>query len=365
MINIAKPLVGENELKGIREVLDSGMLAYGQVVKDFEKEYADYLGVAHAKAVANGTAALDVALKSLDVGKGDEVITTPFSFIASSNCILFQGAKPVFSDIDESTYNLDPDGVLEKINDKTKAILLVHLFGQPADMGPFKDIAEDHDIRLVEDACQSHGAEYEGEKVGGIGDIGTFSFYPTKNMTTSEGGMVTTNDENFAEKSHLIRDHGQSEKYTHDILGYNLRMTNISAAIGRSQLKNLDHWNEKRIKNAEMFTQGIKDIDGLTPPTVKNNVKHVFHQYVIRVEDGYSLDRQELMAKLREDGIGSAVHYPVTIPEQPLYKDNGYSSDEYPISKEAAKRVLSLPVHPSVTSEDVKTILESLRNTEA
>jgi len=359
MIHIAKPLVGEKELQGIREVLDSGMLAYGQVVKDFEKEYADYLDVGYARAVANGTAALDVGLKALDIGAGDEVITSPFSFIASSNCILFQGAKPVFSDIDEDTYNLDPDAVLEKINDKTKAILVVHLFGHPADMNAFKDIAEDHGLYLVEDACQSHGAEYDGKKVGAIGDLGTFSFYPTKNMTTGEGGMVTMNDEELARKAHLIRDHGQSEKYTHDMLGYNLRMTNIAASIGRNQLRNLDGWNDKRIRNAEMLTEGIKKIDGLTPPIVKDNVKHVFHQYVIKVEDDHPLSRKELMSGLREEGVGSAVHYPVPIPEQPLYRENGYSTD-HPVSQKAAEQVLSLPVHPSVTEDDVKIILKAL-----
>ncbi len=361
MIHIAKPLVGEEELKGIQEVLDSGMLAYGEVVKSFENEFADYLGSNYARAVSNGTAALDVALKSLDIGPGDEVITSPFSFIASSNSILFQGAKPVFSDIDEHTYNLDPDAVLDKINDRTKAILVVHLFGHPADMGAFQDIAEDHDLHLVEDACQSHGAEYDGMKVGAIGDLGTFSFYPTKNMTTGEGGMVTMNDDELARKAHLIRDHGQSEKYTHDMLGYNLRMTNIAAAIGRNQLRNLDGWNEKRIRNAEMLTEGISEIDGLTPPVVEDGVKHVYHQYVIRVEDDYPLSRKELMSGLRKEGIGSAVHYPMPITEQPLYRDNGYSSSEYPVAKEAAERVLSLPVHPSVTEDDVKKILETLR----
>ncbi len=361
MINIAKPLVGENEIKKVKEVFDSGMLAQGLEVKKFEEEFAGYLGAGYGKAVSNGTAALDVALKALDIGPGDEVITTPFSFIASSNCILFQGAKPVFSDIKEDTFNLDPDLVSEKITDDTKAILLVHLFGQSADMGAFKDIAEEHGLCLIEDACQAHGAEYRGQKVGSIGDLGTFSFYPTKNMTTGEGGIITTNDEDLDRKFNLIRDQGQSKKYTHDILGYNLRMTNIAASIGRCQLEKLDTWNDKRIKNAEMLTDGIKEIPGLTPPAVVKDAKHVYHQYVVKVEDEYPLSREELMVELREDGVGSAVHYPMPITDQPLYANNGYSSDDYPKTVEASKKVMSLPVHPSVTEDDIELILDSLK----
>jgi len=360
MIHIANPEIGEEELSCVKDVFDSGMLAQGEVVKKFEDEFAEYLGAGYGKAVSNGTAALDVALKSLGIGKGDEVITSPFSFIASSNCILFQGAKPVFSDIKEDTFNLDPELVLEKIDDDTKAILAVHLFGQPADMGAFKEIAEDHDLYLIEDCAQAHGAEYDGKKVGTIGDVGTFSFYPTKNMTTGEGGMVVTDDEEIARRADLVRDHGQSEKYTHDMLGYNLRMTNIAAAIGRCQLSNLDKWNDKRIRNAEKLTESLKDIPGLTPPYVSDGVKHVFHQYVLRVEDDYPSSREELMDRLREDGVGTAVHYPMPITDQPLYAEKGYSSSDHPRTVDASKRVMSLPIHPSVSEDDIEMMIESL-----
>ncbi|RLF84343.1 aminotransferase DegT, partial [Thermococci archaeon] len=306
MIPIAKPLIGDEEINGVIGVLKSGMLASGKEVKEFEKEFAQYLGAKHAVAVVNGTAALDVALKALKIGSDDEVITTPFTFIASANSILFQGAKPVFADIDPKTYNLDPNEVLEKITDKTKAIVVVHLYGQPADMKAFKEIAEDHKLYLIEDCAQAHGAEFEGQKVGTFGDIAAFSFYPTKNMTTGEGGMVVTNDGELAKKVDLIRNHGQAEKYLHVELGYNLRMTNIAAAIGRAQLKKLDGWNKKRIENAKLLSEGIKKIDGLTPPYVDPRAKHVFHQYVIRVEEEFPLNRDELMAKLREKGIGTA-----------------------------------------------------------
>jgi len=211
-IPIAKPLIGDEEINAVVNVLKSGMLAHGKEVEAFEREFAD-LGAKHGVAVANGTAALDVALKALKIGEGDEVITTPFTFIASATSILFQRAKPVFADIDPKTYNLDPNEALEKITDKTKAILVVHLYGQPADMKAFTEIAEDHNLYLIEDCAQAHGAEFNGQKVGTFGDIAAFSFYPTKNMTTGEGGMVVTNDDELSKRAKLIRSHGQAEKY--------------------------------------------------------------------------------------------------------------------------------------------------------
>jgi len=360
MVHIANPILKNGELEGIKEVLDSGMLAQGEVVADFEEEFADYVGASYAKAIANGTAALDVAMKAIGVKEGDEVITSPFSFIASANCVLFQGARPVFADIRKETFNLDPDKVQEKITDDTKAILPIHLFGQPADMKAFKDIAEDHDLFLVEDCAQAHGAEFDGRKVGSIGDIGTFSFYPTKNMTTGEGGMVVTDEEELSEKADLVRDHGQSEKYSHDVLGYNFRMTNIAAAIGRAQLDRLEEWNEKRIDNAEKLSSGIKDIEGLVAPKVEDDVKHVFHQYVIKVEEEYPLDREELRERLHENDIGTAIHYPKIIPEQPLYKENGFSGDGYENAKECAEKVFSLPIHPKVSESDIRKMLNIL-----
>jgi len=365
MIPIAKPLIGDEEINAVIEVLKSGMLAHGKEVEEFEKEFAQYLGVKHGIAVVNGTAALDVALKALRIGPGDEVITTPFTFIASANSILFQGAKPVFADIDPKTYNLDPNEVLEKITDKTKAIVVVHLYGQPADMKVFKEIAEDYKLYLIEDCAQAHGAEFEGQKVGTFGDIAAFSFYPTKNMTTGEGGMVVTNNDELAKKADLIRNHGQAEKYLHVELGYNLRMTNIAAAIGRAQLKKLDGWNKKRIENAKLLSEGISKIDGLTPPYVDERVKHVFHQYVIKVEEEFPLNRDELMAKLREKGIGSAVHYPSPVHQQPFYQKLGYPKDICPNAIEASKKVLSLPVHPAVSEEDIDYIINTLRELEA
>ncbi len=360
MIPIAKPLIGDEEINAVIEVLKSGMLAHGKEVEAFEREFAGYLGAKHGIAVTNGTAALDVALKALKIGPGDEVITSPFTFIASANSILFQGAKPVFADIDPKTFNLDPNEVLERINEKTKAIIVVHLYGQPADMKAFSEIAEDHKLYLVEDCAQAHGAEFDGRKVGTFGDIAAFSFYPTKNMTTGEGGMVVTNDDELAYRAQLIRNHGQTKKYLHEELGYNLRMTNIAAAIGRVQLRKLDEWNEKRIENAKLLTDGIKRIGGLTPPYIDPRVKHVFHQYVIRVEDEFPMSRDELAQKLREKGIGTGIHYPMPVHHQPFYQKLGYPKDICQNAVEASKRVLSLPVHPSVSREDVEYILQTL-----
>ena len=249
-IPIAKPEIGPEEMEAVKEVLESGMVVQGKVVKEFEEKFAEYIGVKHAIAVSNGTVALDVALKALDIGPGDEVITSAFSFIASGNCVLFQNAKPVFVDIDPKTFNIDPSDIAEKITPKTKAIIPVHIFGQPAKMDAIKEIAKDKKIEVVEDAAQAHGAEYKGQKAGSIGTMGCFSLYATKNMMTGEGGIITSDDPKLADKMRLIRSHGEIKKYTHNILGYNYRMTNLNAAIGLVQLKKLDKFNQKRIKNS-------------------------------------------------------------------------------------------------------------------
>jgi perosamine synthetase len=359
-IPIAKPNFGREEEEAVKEVLESGVLASGPKTKTFEKEFAEYIGVEHAVAVTNGTIALDVALKALKLGPGDEVITSAFSFISSGNCILFQNAKPVFADIDPRTFNIDPSDVAEKITAKTKALIPIHMFGQPAKMDALKEIAEDKGIFLVEDAAQAHGAEYKGQKAGSIGDMGCFSFYATKNMTAGEGGMITTNDPKLAGKARLLINHGQSQKYNHGTLGYNYRMTELCAAIGSVQLKKLDEFNAKRRENAQLLTQGIRNFHGLTVPYVGEDVKPVFHQYVVRVEEDYPRDRNELADALTEKGVGVAVHYPIPIYRQPLYLKLGYGETKCPNTEEACRRVLSLPVHPLVDRKDIKYVLDVL-----
>jgi perosamine synthetase len=356
-IPIAKPLLGQEEQEAIKEVLESGVLTQGEKVRLFEQEFANYIEVKHAVAVSNGTLALDTALKALKIGPGDEVVTPAFSFIASSNCILYQGAKPVFADINPKTFNIDPSDVADKITTKTKAIICAHLFGQPADMEELKETAEDHKIALIEDAAQAHGAEYRGQKVGGIGTIGCFSFYATKNMTTGEGGMITTNDSELARRARLLRDHGQTGKYRHVILGYNYRMPEVCAAIGRVQLRKLEVSNKKRMKNAGILTKGIQKISGLIPPRVNEGVKHVFYQYVVRVEDDFPIGRDNLAEYLKKIGVGVAVHYPIPIYRQPLYRELGYGKPICPRAEDACKRVLSLPVHPAVTEKDIEYII--------
>ncbi|WP_424354151.1 DegT/DnrJ/EryC1/StrS family aminotransferase [Methanobacterium sp. MBAC-LM] len=358
MIPIAKPFIGDEEIKEVEAVLRSGFIAQGPKVAEFEEKFAEYISTRHAVATSSGTTALHVALLCAGIGKGDEVITTPFSFAATANSVLYAGGKPVFVDIDPKTYNINPEKIEEAITDKTKAILPVHLYGQPADMDQICKIAEDHDLKVIEDAAQAHGAIYHGKKVGSIGDMACFSFYPTKNITTGEGGIITTDDDAFDKDARAIRAHGESERYEHVTLGYNFRMTDIAAAIGVVQLKRLEEFNEKRIENAEYLTEHINSIDGIESPYVASNVRHVFHQYTVRVEDG---KRDELKEFLNNEGIGTGVHYPRTIYNQKLYEDLGYTAD-CPEAEKAAAEVLSLPVNPTLTAEDFGKIVSVLQD---
>ena len=279
MINIAKPVIGEEEKKAVLDVLDSGILSQGSNIKEFEDSFAKYIGAKYATATSSGTTALQTALLAHDIKKSDEVITTPFSFIATANSIIHSGAKPVFVDIEKDTFNINPDLIEEKITDKTKAMLIVSLFGLTPDMEKICSIAKKHDLILIEDCAQSNGAEFKNKKAGSFG-TGCFSFYPTKNMTTGEGGMLTTNDEKIAETSRMIINHGSKVKYHHEILGYNFRMNSISAAIGIEQLKKLDHLNKKRIENANYLIENLKNTN-IILPKIKEGYKHVFHQFAI------------------------------------------------------------------------------------
>jgi len=341
MIPVAKPMLSGNEMEEIKAVLDSGILAQGETVAKFEEEFAKYVGTDYGIAVNSGTSGLHTALAAQGVKEGDEVITTPFSFIATATSILMQRAKPVFCDIDPRTYNIDPERIQEAITDRTKAIVVVHLYGLPCDMKPIMEIAESNGLKVIEDACQAHGAEYNGKKAGSLGDVGVFSFYPTKNMTTGEGGMITTSNPDIAEKARMIRNHGQSERYVHPILGYNYRMTNLAAAIGLSQLKMIDQFNEKRRENARYYDKNLN----CDTPFVPAGRRHVYHQYTIQV-DG----RDRFLKHLEEVGVGYGVHYPISIHKQPLMKE--YNGQSFPKAEEASKRVVSIPVHPALTDEE-------------
>ena len=356
-IPVSRPFIDEREGELVLRVLRSGFLAQGPMVEEFEKRFAEYVGAEHAVAVSSGTAALDLLLKAYGIGRGDEVITTPFSFIATANAVLYQGARPVFGDIDPETYTLSPDSVVELVSPRTRAIIVVHLYGHPADMRAFREIAEDHKLVLIEDAAQAHGALCCGRRAGSLGDAAAFSFYATKNMTTGEGGVITTNDRRVAERARLLRNHGQVEKYLHVELGYNYRMTDLAAAIGIAQLEKLEYMNRRRRENAAALTEALRSVEGVVPPIERPWARHVYHQYVIRVTRDFPCNRDVLAEKLRETGIGTAIHYPRTIPDQPLYQRLGIDCPRgCPEARRAAGEVLSLPVHPGVSLEQARRI---------
>lgn len=362
-IPIAKPVIGEEESKAVDDILYSGMLTQGEAVKKFEDAFSTYLGVRNSVACSNGTVALDLALKAIDTGPGDEVITPSFTFIATANAILYQGSKPVFVDVDPRTFNIDPEDIQEKITAKTKAIIGVHLYGQPFELQAVQQICEDNRLALIEDCAQAHGAEHNGRKVGGFG-MGCFSFYPTKNMTTGEGGMITTNDDRLAAKLRLMRNHGDTGKYNHVTLGYNYRLTNIQGAIGLVQLRRLDGFNKKRIENAGFLNESLR-ASGLTTPFRDSRFRHVYNQYVVKVEKGFSASREKLMEYLGAKGIGCAVHYPKPVYRQPLYQQLGLDRAICPVAEDVSQRVLSLPVHPSLSQEDLEYIANTVNSFEA
>lgn len=352
-IPIAKPMMGAEERDAVWEVMRSGQLAQGEKVAEFEKQFASYVGTKEAVATSNGTTALYLAQLAAGIQPGDEVITSAFTFIASATTITFCGARPVLADIDPQTFNMDPDSVRKRITAKTKAIQPVHLYGQPAAMSEISEIAEEKGLIVIEDACQAHGAEYNGKRAGSMGLAGCFSFYPTKNMTTGEGGMITTNDKSLAEKCRLLRNHGQLGRYEYKTIGFNHRMTNIAAAIGVEQLKKLEDLNMKRIRNASSLTTLLRDSVGV--PFVDPNVRHVFHQYTILCSN-----RDDLRLALDREGIGTGVYYPMGLNECEPLKEV-ISQDRLRNTELAAKSVLSVPVHPGLTSEEVETIAQTVK----
>ena len=359
MIPIAKPLLGPEEFAAVQEVLESGRLVQGPRVEAFEKAFASYLGRKHAIAVATGTAALQVALLAHGIGKGAEVVVPPLTFFASASTVLQAGAKPVFSDVDRASYNLDPSKLPAAFSRKTAAVMPVHLYGQTADMTPILEAAREHDLLVLEDACQAHGAEYHGKKAGNLGDSACFSFYATKNMTTGEGGMVVTDRDDVAEKARLLRDHGQTAKYEHASLGYNLRMTEMAAAIGLVQLKKLEGWVRKRRENAKALSKGLDGIEGLVPPSEGNWMVHAYYQYIVRADPPFPLSRDEIVQGLTDEGVGSRASYPM-----PLYRQKALAGlrlrGRCPVAEEVVPRLFELPVHPAVSTEDIATIVAAV-----
>lgn len=353
MIPMAQPLIGDAEIEAVIAVLRSGQLVQGKVVEEFERSFADICGVRHAIATTSGTTALHVALLAHGIGPGDEVITTSFSFVASANAALYVGATPVFADIDPDTFNIDVNDIERRITPRTRAIIPVHLYGSPADLTRLVEICERHALVLIEDACQAHSATWEGKPVGSFG-TGCFSFYPTKNVMSGEGGMITTNDDGVAERARLLRAHGMPQRYVHESLGYNFRLSNIHAAIGLAQLDHLEEWTARRVENARTLKALLADAPIAFQQTLPG-AKHVYHQFTIRVGP----ERDAVAAYMREHGVATEIYYPIPIHQQKLYQDRGYT-DSLPVTEQAAREVLSLPVHPSLTQADLETVASTL-----
>ncbi|PIN68955.1 aminotransferase DegT [Candidatus Woesearchaeota archaeon CG11_big_fil_rev_8_21_14_0_20_43_8] len=359
MIPLVRPIMGEEEKKAVMAVLDSGMIAQGPKVAELEERFAAMCGTKHAIAVTSGTAALHASLHCLGVRPGDEVITTPFTFAATANSAIMCGAKPVFVDIDEDTFNIDPEAIKEKITKKTKAMIPVDLYGQIYDPKIDK-IAKDNNVFVVEDACQAVCASSGGKMAGSFGHMAAFSFYATKNMMCGEGGMITTDSDEFAELCRRFRHHGQSQqtRYQYHDLGYNYRMTDIQAAIALVQLDRIKELTDKRIANAKLLDAGLKKISWLKTPHVASGNKHVYHQYTIRLKEDAPLSRDVLLEKLKDAGIGCGVYYPKPLHLHPNFARFGYNGGDFPLSEAASLGVISLPVHPMVTRENIKYMIE-------
>ncbi len=340
----------------IAEVLESRAFAGGPFVEKFEQQFARFSDREFAIGVGSGTEALWLALKALDIGAGDEVITVPNSFMATVEAIVFCGATPVFVDIDERTYNIDPRKLEQALSSRTAAIIPVQLYGQMADMDPIMDFARRHNLYVIEDACQAHGAEYKGRKAGSIGHLGCFSFYPGKNLGAyGDAGAVVTNDHQWANKIKMLRDHGQSKKYQHDLMGWNARMDGIQGAVLSVKLEYLPQWNEARRRHAAHYTELLGMVDRVVTPCEAEDRKHVYHVYAIRS------DRREALGQyLDSQQIASGIHYPVPLHVQPAWRGTG-SSGSFPVTERFAAQTLSLPMFPELTSEQVAFVADCVK----
>ncbi len=342
-------------MKATEEVIRSGKFILGPWVAEFEEKVAQYLGVKYAVGVGNGTDAISIALSAIEIKPGDEVITTPFTFVATAETIAMLGAKPVFVDIEPDTFNINPDLIEEKITDKTKAIIPVHLYGQAAEMDKILEVARRHGLYVIEDTAQGIGATYKGKKLGTIADIGTFSFFPTKNLgALGDAGLVVTNNEEIYKKVKSLRVHGSPRKYYHEYLGYNSRLDTIQAAYLLVKLPHTDRWNKRRREIANFYNENLKDI--VRVPIERNGNYHIYHQYSIRTDR-----RDDLKNYLNENGIGTAIHYPIPLHLQPAFSYLGYREGDFPEAEKAAKEVLSLPVFPELTEEEKTYVVEKIR----
>lgn len=341
----------------IENVMRSGSFIMGEDVGSFEAEFAEYCGVKYGVGVNSGTDALFLACLACGIGRGDEVIVMPYTYIATVLAVSMTGARPVFVDIEENTCNIDASKIESAVTKRTKAILPVHLYGHPADMDPIKEIAKKYDLKIIEDCAQAHGALYKNKKVGGFGDAGCFSFYPTKNLGAfGDGGCVVTDSEEIKKRLLLLRDYGRKDRYFHVLKGFNSRLDTLQAAVLRIKLKHLDRWNEKRRKNASLYTALFKDKKiEITLPYEADYARHVYHLYTVRVKD-----RTRIIEALADKGVRTLIHYPLPIHLQEAYNDLGYKKGDFPVSERCCGEILSLPMYPELGSDEINYVVEAL-----
>jgi dTDP-4-amino-4,6-dideoxygalactose transaminase len=347
--------ISEEVTLAMQRVVQSGWFILGEEFEGFEKEFSQYIGVKYGVGVNSGSDALFLVVKALGIGEGDEVVTVSHTFISTVDAVVRNGAKPVFVDVDPDTYCIDAAKIEHAITGKTRAILPVHLYGHPADMGPIMEIAQKHKLCVIEDACQAHGAEYKGNKAGSIGTVGCFSFYPAKNLGAyGDGGIIVTNDEKLAEKLRMMRNYGQPKKYYHDFVGVNSRLDEIQAAILRVKLKHLDEWNERRVKIAKLYNKLFEDSDVVTAAE-KEYAHHAYHLFVIRHKV-----RDKLQQYLLRNGIQAQVHYPIPVHKQKAYSDS-VGDAQLPVTEKICSEILSLPIYPSLKNKELEYIVNTVK----
>lgn len=342
---------------GLKKVFEAGNFILGQEARDFEAAFAKYCGAKFGVGVNSGTDALYLALSALDISVGDEVILPSYTFIATALCISYTGAKPVFVEIEEETYNIDPEALKAAITPRTKAVIPVHLYGQPANMDEINALAKQHQIAVIEDAAQSHGASYRGQKVGSLGDVGCFSFYPTKSLGAfGDGGMIVTNDEGLYKKMTMLRDYGRTNRYDHKIKGFNSRLDTVQAVILAAKLKHLDQWNAMRARHAQAYNEQLSECAEVITPTVVDDRTHVYQTYAVRVPN-----RDRVVEKMQQNNIGVLIHYPIPIHLQEAYADAGYKAGDLPLSEKISGEVMSLPMYPHLSPDDITYVCDTLK----
>jgi len=358
-IPIAKPIFTEEAIEEVADVIRSGYLRQGPKTKQFEEEFAEFVGSKYAYAVSNGTAALHLAYMSL-LEHGDEVIVPAFTFIATAATVHYTGCTPIFADVDPDTYMIDPEDVKEKITPKTKAIVPVHLFGNAADLNTLAQIAHDHTLHLIGDSAQAHGTKYASRDIGSLGTLNSYSFYPSKTMSTGEGGMVTTNSQKLYDKGCLLRAHGDDARYHHVVLGLNYRITDMASTLGLHQLKELPNWLNRRKRIGEYLHDKIMEIEGLKPQETTPNAEHSYSYFTLTLDpEQYNCTRDQFIGALEAENISAAVHYPLSLTEQPIIKEK-YNPPSCPVSEQLSKTIFSLPMHTQLTQTDLENIVKGV-----